>query len=193
MTASIRREMYPASVEDTTAPYFAALFDEVEGWGALAQMQYVDIKTWLVDDLLLKADKMTMAASVELRVPFLDHELVEFGVALPAEVKHRDGVGKALVKSRLRRFLPDAIVNRPKQGFPVPISKWLREDLYERAAEILLDRGASIRDYVDGAYIAKCVSQHRSGRQDFGRRLFSLLVLELWHRKYLGEATPAAS
>lgn len=193
VTHSIRELMYDGIEEGGLGPKFRALFDEVSHLDILAQMQYVDIKTWLVDDLLLKADKMTMAASIELRVPFLDHEMIEFGLALPMNVKRRNGVGKAFLKNLMRRYLPDDLLYRPKQGFPVPISKWLREDLYQPVRAILLDERCTSRGYFRRDYISECLERHRTGREDRSRRLFSLLVLELWHRKFIdGEAQAAA-
>ena len=164
---------------------FAALFADVEQRDPVARMQYVDIRTWLVDDLLIKADRMTMAASIELRVPFLDRSVVEFGYSLPARHKIRNGVGKALVKDVVAQDAPRDLMYRPKQGFPTPIAKWLREDLHDRARAILLDERTLARGYVRPDYVRRCLDRHRDGVEDLSHRLFTLLVLELWHRKYV--------
>jgi asparagine synthase (glutamine-hydrolysing) len=184
VTPLIRRQMYQDYVGDAVSPIFRAMFDDVQHRDRLAQMQYVDIKTWLVDDLLLKADKMTMAASVELRVPFLDHSVVEFGFSLPAPYKQRNGIGKAILKDILADYLPDDLVYREKQGFPVPISKWFRAGLYQPLRSTLLSKRFLERGYFCPRYIERSLERHRSGQEDLGQRLFSLLVLERWHQKW---------
>src|SRR5207248_10440277 len=109
-------EWPPAALESLFDRYYGA----VGGASALNRMLYVDTKVWLPDDLLLKADKMTMANALELRVPFLDHRLVEFAAQLPANMKLAGGKGKALLRRTMTGVLPDSILNRPKRGFPVP-------------------------------------------------------------------------
>ena len=100
------------------------------------------------------------------------------------EVKRTRGIGKAFLKDLLRRYLPGNLLYRPKQGFPVPIAKWFREDLHEPVRAILLDERSVSRGNYRREYVAECLKRHRTGREDFSRRLFALLVLELWHRKY---------
>ena len=102
-------------------------------------MNFLDIKTWLVDDLLVKADRMSMASSLELRVPFLDHKVVEFAFRLPSRLKIRGNTPKYLLKKYMAPMLPPAIINRAKKGFPVPVNSWFRNDLAGFAREILLD------------------------------------------------------
>ncbi len=189
VTPSIRARMYrpdfAARAGDLVEREFNALFAQVAGRDPLAQMQYADIRTWLVDDLLLKADKMTMAASIELRVPFLDHHVVEFGFGLDSAHKLHAGIGKAVLKDLLARYLPRDLLYRTKQGFPVPVSQWFREGLYEQVRALLLDERTLSRGYFRPAYVRRAVDRHRSGAEDLGRRLFSLVVLELWHRHYV--------
>ncbi|MFQ5844809.1 MAG: asparagine synthase (glutamine-hydrolyzing), partial [Planctomycetota bacterium] len=189
VTDSVRRRMYTrelrAQAGASVDRLFEGLFDEARDLDPLAQMQYVDLKTWLADDLLLKADKMTMAASIELRVPFLDHEVVELGLGLPTRHKLRRGVGKRLLKEALEPMLPKDILYRPKQGFPVPIARWFRHDLHERVREVLLDPGSLRRGYFRPRYVERVLSRHRRGREDLSRRIFTLLTLELWHRRYV--------
>ncbi|HEX9633340.1 MAG TPA: asparagine synthase (glutamine-hydrolyzing) [Gemmatimonadales bacterium] len=168
-----------------TTAYFRALWDRPRGATALQRMSYVDIKSWLPDDLLLKADKMTMAASLELRVPFLDHQLVEFAVNLPDAYRLRGSEGKYLLKKLMEPRLPREIVYRRKQGFPVPIAAWFRGPLRHRVAEVLLDDRSRQRGYFRPQYVEEIIRRHQSGRQDLSRRLFALLALELWHRKYI--------
>jgi asparagine synthase (glutamine-hydrolysing) len=148
-------------------------------------MSYVDLKTWLPDDLLLKADKMTMACSLELRVPMLDHHLLEFATALPDHLRLNGTQGKYLLKKVMERHLPHEIIYRKKRGFPVPIAVWFRGPLYQRVRDILLDQRSLSRGYFRPEYIRRVLERHRAGSEDLSRRIFSLLTLELWHRKYV--------
>ena len=148
-------------------------------------MSYCDIKSWLPDDLLLKADKMTMAASLELRVPFLDHKVVEFATSLPDAFRLNGSQGKHLLKTLMQKYLPNEIIYRKKKGFPVPIAQWFREALYERVREVLLDERSLRRGYFRPAYVEGVLERHRSGRENLSRRIFSLLTLEIWHQKYI--------
>ena len=108
---------------------FSGHFQKTAGWPDLSRLLYVDAKTWLVDDLLIKADKMTMAASVELRVPFLDHEVVDFASALPARYKVNRKAGKLILKKTAEKYLPAQIVHRSKKGFPLPVKRWMGGEL----------------------------------------------------------------
>jgi asparagine synthase (glutamine-hydrolysing) len=190
VTGSIKEAMYHRSllphVGTAVADYFSALFERMpEGHSDLARMAYVDINSWLPEDLLLKADKMTMATSVELRVPLLDYKLMEFCVALPDSYRLNGVQGKYLLKKVMEKHLPQEIVYRRKRGFPVPIAKWFRTDLREKAREILLDRKSVDRHYFKSAYVERILDKHAAGREDLSRRIFTLLTLELWHRKYI--------
>ena len=190
VTGSIKEAMYHRSllphVGTAVADYFSALFDRMpEGHSDLARMAYVDINSWLPEDLLLKADKMTMATSVELRVPLLDYKLMEFCVALPDSYRLNGGQGKYLLKKVMEKHLPHEIVYRRKRGFPVPIARWFRTDLREKAREILLDPKSIGRQYFKPSYVESVLDKHAAGREDLSRRIFTLLTLELWHRKYI--------
>jgi asparagine synthase (glutamine-hydrolysing) len=165
--------------------YYRDLFERLPAATSLHRMTYADIKSWLPDDLLLKADKMTMAASLELRVPFLDHKVVEFATNLPDGFRRRGREGKILLKKLMESRLPPEIVYRQKQGFPVPIASWFRGPLYDRVAEVLLDERSRRRGYFHARYLEGILARHRGGRQDLSRRIFALLTLELWHRKYV--------
>ena len=189
VTESIKARMYQPSFraagDKTVESAFEQLFHRLEEGTDLRRMTYVDLKTWLPDDLLIKADKMTMACSLELRVPMLDHKLLEFCTALPNDLRRRNGEGKVLLKKLMERHLPREIIYRPKKGFPVPISVWFRGPLYERVREILLDKKTLSRGYFQPEYLSHVLERHRSGAEDLSRRIFSLLTLELWHRKYI--------
>jgi asparagine synthase (glutamine-hydrolysing) len=190
VTDSIKNNMYNSSFMDHVGnrvqEYYIDLFDRMsDGHTDLARMTYADINTWLPDDLLLKADKMTMAASVELRVPLLDYKLMEFCVSLPDQYRLNGREGKYLLKKTMEKWLPREIIYRKKRGFPVPIAKWFRTDLKDKIKDILLDSRSIRRMYFNKSYIEKVLNVHASGQEDMSRRIFSLLTLELWHRKYI--------
>ena len=189
VTATLKQRMYQpafhAQIGTTVGSYFEKLFGTLQEGSDLRRMTYVDLKTWLPDDLLLKADKMTMACSLELRVPMLDHKLLEFSTALPDQLRRNGDEGKFLLKKLMERYLPHEIIYRPKKGFPVPIAVWFRGPLFERVRDILLDTRTLGRGYFQSEYISHVLEQHRSGAEDLSRRIFSLLALELWHRKYI--------
>ena len=185
MRERIYRPEFLAQVDESVGDYFEKLFDTLEEGTDLRRMSYVDLKTWLPDDLLIKADKMTMACSLELRVPMLDHHLLEFATALPDHLRRNGDEGKYLLKKLMERYLPRDIIYRQKKGFPVPIAVWFRGPLFERVREILLDTRTLSRGYFSPDYVRHILESHHSGTEDLSRRIFSLLTLELWHRKYL--------
>jgi len=152
--------------------------------GTINRMLYVDTKTSLPDDLLLKADKMTMANSIELRVPFLDHKVMEFAATLPENFKVRGITTKYIAKQALRHRLPRQILERRKAGFPVPYESWLRTDLKDWIRDVLLDRETVSRGYFNRGHIEKMIVEN-SNLGGLSRELFSLAALELWHRAFL--------
>jgi len=161
------------------------------GNDAINRMLYIDTKTWLVDDLLLKADKMTMANSIELRVPFLDHKVLEFAASLPGDYKVRGFATKSLAKRALAHRLPEPILKRRKVGFPVPYESWLRKDLGGWVRSILLDRHTLERGYFEKKAIEQLIREDsRSGGGS--KELFSLVALELWHRVFLEARTTSS-
>ncbi|WP_447979459.1 asparagine synthase (glutamine-hydrolyzing) [Candidatus Nitrospira bockiana] len=167
-------------LNETFAGYFAA----VRGQAPLNQMLYVDTKTWLPDDLLVKADKMTMAASIELRVPFLDHRLVEFAARLPADLKIRNGETKYLLKKAVESDLPHDVVYRTKKGFPVPIAQWFKAGLHEVGSDLLLGPKSVISGFCEAAVIRRMLAAHKEGQCDLSNELWGLLVLEMWFQKF---------
>ncbi len=148
------------------------------------KMLYVDTKTWLADDLLLKADKMTMANSVELRVPLLDHKLMEFAASLPGNFKVRGFTTKYLAKKVLEKRVPQEILNRKKVGFPVPYSNWMRSELRSWVTDILLDSKTIGRGYFQKSAVENILDENlKTGR--LAKEVFSLVTLELWHRAFV--------
>jgi asparagine synthase (glutamine-hydrolysing) len=161
-----------------------SLLSKRSGDGPLEKMLYVDTKTWLPDDLLIKADRMTMANSIELRVPFLDHKVLEFAARLPRNQKVRGWKMKHLLKKALAKHVPTEILNRRKVGFPVPYVKWMRHDLKDQFTDILLDSKSISRGYFRKAAIQDLFERNsRSSR--CAAEIFSLVVLELWHRAFI--------
>lgn len=159
-------------------------WESTEGIGTLESMLYVDSKSWLPDDLLVKADKMTMANSIELRVPFLDHKILEFAASLPPEFKLHRFTTKYIAKRALSSLVPREILTRKKAGFPIPYESWMRTDLKPWLRDLLLDRTTVNRGYFKSATIQRLLEEDgRSG--NYSKELFSLAVLELWHREFL--------
>ncbi len=160
-------------------------YDHPPAAGLMDKLFYVDVKGYLADDLLMMGDKMSMAASLELRVPFCDHRLLEFAAAIPAGVKFNGFRLKSLLRRSLRGLLPPEILNRKKQGFMAPIGQWLKKELKPLSRELLSDAAIQKRGYFDPRYIRWMTEQHDAGRRNFSDQLFALLTLELWHRIYL--------
>jgi len=155
----------------------------------LNRMLYVDTKTTLPDDLLLKADKMTMANSIELRVPLLDHKILEFAATLPENLKVRGFTTKYIAKAALQSRVPHEILHRKKAGFPVPYEMWLRTELRGWLQDVLLDRETMARGYFKRSSVEGLIAENaRSGK--YSKELLSLAVLELWHRSFLNGSAP---
>ena len=147
---------------------------------ALQRLMFLDLVTFLPDDIMVKVDRATMAASLEARAPLLDHRLVELSWRLPMAMKIRDGSGKHLLRQVLYRYVPRALVDRPKRGFRAPVGAWLRGDLREWA-DSLLDRRRLIDEgYLDPKPIVRRWAQHRSGQRDWSAPLWDVLTFQAW-------------
>ena len=157
---------------------------QVRDQDALQAMLYIDSKTWFPDDLLIKADKMTMANSVELRVPLLDHKVLEFAASLPPGMKLHGTTTKYLLKKALSKRIPKEIRDRKKVGFPVPYPSWIRNELKELVWDLLLDRQTIDRGYFRRDAIEYLLRKNSQG-MDYSKEIFSLLNLELWQRIFL--------
>jgi asparagine synthase (glutamine-hydrolysing) len=147
-------------------------------------MSHADLKTYLVE-LLMKQDQMSMAASVESRVPFLDHALVEHVVAMPARFKLRGRRTKAVLREAVRDLVPGEILRRPKMGFPVPVGRWLRGPFWPLVEEFVLGPRALARGLFDPPALHRLADEHHRGTRAHGDRLWLLVNLEIWQRIFL--------
>lgn len=168
---------------------FAELLGHTGARAPLNRMLYADTKLWLADFLLLRGDKLTMAHSLEGRVPLLDHTLVEFAARLPPDLKLRGLTRKYLLKRVARGALPAAIIDRKKQGFPIPIAQWLRREARPFVRDLLAPDTLRARGLFNAAYVEGLFQEHESGFADHSALLWGLASLELWQRQFIG-ATP---
>ncbi|MGC4053259.1 MAG: asparagine synthase (glutamine-hydrolyzing) [Paludibaculum sp.] len=148
------------------------------------KLLWLDIKTWLPDDLLMKKDRMGMATSLEARVPFLDQQFAETAFSLSSDLKVRGLSGKYVFKKSMERLLPKEIIYRKKAGFPTPISKWIAQDLRKPISEILCDTGAGDHGFFNRKLVKRLLDEHVSGRENHERLLFPILNFDLWHRAF---------
>jgi asparagine synthase (glutamine-hydrolysing) len=169
---------------------FRKYLDEAPVADPLSRLQYLDVKTYLPGDILTKVDRMSMANSLEARVPLLDHPLVEWASRLSAKWKVRNGQRKyILLKLAERLGVPRDVLYRPKRGFALPLVHWMREGLKSPLLSILLEPRTSQRGYFDQRNVGRLIDEHRKGRRDRSAELWLLLVFELWHRNFLEAAS----
>jgi len=150
----------------------------------LQRMLYTDIKTYL-HELLMKQDQMSMAASIESRVPFLDHKLVEYSAAMPDHLKLKGWTTKFVLREAMKDMLPAKILNRRKMGFPVPLGRWFRGELGQLIDQYILGDRLAERSYFNRDYLNRIVAEHRSGAANHADRLWTLLNFEIWHRHFI--------
>jgi asparagine synthase (glutamine-hydrolysing) len=171
-------------------PYAEALRCYAEGpEGTLERMSHADLQTYLVE-LLMKQDQMSMAASIESRVPFLDHRFVEYAAAMPGRFKLRGWRTKAVLRQALRDVVPHEILTRKKMGFPVPLGRWLRGPFAPLLREFVLAPRALQRNLFDPVCLRGIVEEHQAGRWNHGDRLWLLINLEIWQRIFLEGEEP---
>jgi asparagine synthase (glutamine-hydrolysing) len=160
-------------------------FARTRGWDALSRIQYVDIKTYLVDDILTKVDRTSMAHALEVRVPILDHQVMEYAAHIPAGYKLRGREEKYIFKKALQAIVPPQIIHRPKRGFSVPLAAWLRKDLKNVFEERVFSPYAWLNNWFEPKALERLWSQHQRGTRDYAHELWALLVLEHWCGKFL--------
>jgi asparagine synthase (glutamine-hydrolysing) len=154
-----------------------------------SQMMRFDAETYLPEDVLTKVDRMSMAHSIESRVPLLDNEVITFASSLPASLKIKDGRRKHVLKEVAATLLPAEILNRRKQGFGVPLGTWFRGNLRELFADTLLSAGSLQRGYFQPVFVRQILAEHLSGKRDHTLRLWQLVVFEKWHQQYADSAS----
>ena len=192
------KELFDLPLRDALySPEFAASAGAVrrdaiaDAWAATSgtavvdKMLEVDVSTFLVGDLIPKVDIATMAYGLEARSPFLDHEFMQLAASIPASLKVRGSEKKWILREALRGWIPDDILDRRKQGFVVPLSTWLRTDLGTWARDVLLDPGTLARGYFRGDAMEGLLDRHAGGADADDKRIWSLVMLELWHREFV--------
>jgi asparagine synthase (glutamine-hydrolysing) len=174
--------MHSLGAHDPEAAQRTELRDLPGNW--LGRVQLHDLKNYLPLDILTKVDRMSMAHSMEARVPLLDHKLVEFAATIPPEMRLRGGVTKYIFKRAMRGILPDAIIDRPKRGFAIPLGRWFRGSLAGFANDLLLSPECRRRGILNQGYLRKLLARHRAGR-DLDLHLWTMISFELWCRRFL--------
>jgi asparagine synthase (glutamine-hydrolysing) len=161
-------------------------FDQAPAKDPISQMLYVDTKTYMVADILTKVDRMSMATSLEVRVPILDHQFVEWATGLPAEWKLRGGQQKYILRKLAARVgVPHEALDRPKQGFAMPLVHWIRNELKDLIVTVLLEPRTLQRGYFHPDGVKRLLDEHFQERRDHSARIWRLLIFELWHRNFL--------
>ena len=161
-------------------------FDAAPASDLLSRMQYADVKTYLTADVLAKVDRMSMAASLEVRSPLLDHVFMEVAARIPITLKLRNGVSKYLLRKLAERLgVPREVLYRPKQGFSLPLVHWMRNEMRDEIASLLMEPRTLQRGYFRRASTERILREHNSGSRDHSAIIWLLLVFELWHRNYL--------
>jgi asparagine synthase (glutamine-hydrolysing) len=180
---AVRRHMLTpalrAAAHEEIADYAERFYCDCNAADYIERLLDIDLRLWLPDDLLVKVDRATMAHSLEARVPYLDQRFVGFVASLPAHLKQRGDTRKYVLRRLAERYLPAAIVHRPKQGFVMPVKEWLRGPLREHTARYLSGRLAR-RGIIRSEALARLLDEHESGRRNHSFRIWALLVLELW-------------
>ena len=190
-TSLNRRSLYTSDFAQKlgSGGYAARLFDDLVGNvrtdDAVDRLLYLDSKTYLPGDILTKVDRMSMAVSLEARAPLLDHKLIEFVTTVPSTLKLAGLETKHLLKRAVKDLVPAEILDRPKQGFGVPIQEWINQQLRSRIRDTLSDSRARQRGYIDSHYVDVLLDEHERGRRDHSMGLWSLFMLELWQRRFM--------
>jgi asparagine synthase (glutamine-hydrolysing) len=184
LTADFRRNL----AGYTPFPAFRAHFDRMPDRDHLSRILYVDLKTYLPNDILVKMDRMAMANSLEVRSPLLDHRVIEFAAGLPSDLKYRQGVSKYLLKRHAECHVPRSVIHRPKMGFSIPLAGWLRGELRATGEDLLLSDRAMGRGYFAPDGVRAMWARHQARSRNHSQHLWALMMLELWHRLFVDQA-----
>jgi asparagine synthase (glutamine-hydrolysing) len=180
----------PDRATSPTSVRLAALYDAAPADNHLDRTLYADFVGYLQDDLLVKADRMSMAHSLETRAPFLDHDVLDTALHAPVRMRVRGLSQKVVLREAFADVLPPDNVKRVKRGFGMPVASWLRGQLGDTVRDVLLDPHTLGRGYFRPDAVERLLTEHQSGQFDHGQRLWALLVLELWHRQVIDVPTP---
>jgi asparagine synthase (glutamine-hydrolysing) len=170
--------------DDRVAHRFEELLDNATTSDSVNRLLELDIETYLADDILTKVDIASMAHSLEVRCPLVDQDVMTFAASIPGSFKMRGLRGKVILREVAKDLLPDAILNRPKQGFGLPVDRWMREDLAPMSRDLLLDQTARQRGWFDPKAIERLLKRHQRG-EPRGDQIWALLMLELWCRAFI--------
>ena len=179
-TKNLQGELKKADTYRPWREYFRAS----SNFDSLSQQQYVDLKTYLAENILLKVDRMSMANSLEVRVPILDHKLVELVAGLPSSLRLKGFSSKYLFKKAMGEILPEEVINRPKQGFSIPVKNWFKEDLKDLLLEVLSEGEINKKGLFDYGYIRQLIEEHLKARENHSHILWALMIFNLWQNKY---------
>jgi asparagine synthase (glutamine-hydrolysing) len=160
---------------------FHGYFEKARCFEPLAQQQYVDLKTYLADDILTKVDRMSMAVSIEARVPLLDYHIVEFALNLPADMKLKGARTKSILRQAVKDMVPQLVLEKPKEGFSIPMKHWLCSSLKPMMLDLLSKGSLQKHGYFDHQVVAAWIQEHLDGRVNHSHRLWALMVFEMWH------------
>lgn len=170
---------------DITKP----LYEESKGYDPVDRMQFIDIHTWMRGDILLKADKMTMAHSLELRVPFLDKAVFEVASKIPSSLKTANGTTKYILRKAAESFVPEHVLTRKKLGFPVPIRHWLKDEMNEWAKTIIKESDTD--HLLNKSVVLQLLEDHCQGKADNSRKIWTVLMFMVWHSVYIEKNIPS--
>jgi asparagine synthase (glutamine-hydrolysing) len=186
----MKQDLYAGAVGPLADPFeaFARQFADCEGAPMLSRLQYVDLRVYLPDDILVKVDRTSMAHSLEARVPLLDHKLVEFAATIPPELMLRGLRKKYLLKRAMAHRLPGQILNRKKGGFNVPVPAWLRGELSDYVRDVLSEKRLREQGFFNPACVQRMVRDHAELKADYSRNIWGLLIFALWHEKFASDA-----
>ncbi|MBC2104534.1 asparagine synthase (glutamine-hydrolyzing) [Listeria booriae] len=159
------------------------LYAETVGYNPVERMQYIDIHTWMRGDILLKADRMTMANSLEVRVPFLDKEVFRVAKDIPASMKTTNGTTKYVLRKAAESFVPDHVLNRRKLGFPVPIRHWLKDEMNQWVKDLIRDSGTD--HLINKKYVLQLLEDHCAGKHDYSRKIWTVVIFMIWYDVYV--------
>ena len=176
---------YEAEALEDPQLLFQQAYNQCPAPEVLTKLQHIDAKIYLPDDILVKADRMSMATSLEARVPFLDHRVVEFAAALPTNLKMRGFSKKYILKRTMARHLPDLVLKGKKRGFNVPIPVWLRGELRDMVHDVLHPRRLKETGFFNAPVVSQLIHDHDVGQADYSRNIWGLMLFMLWHEQYI--------